>query len=58
MLVHGHWHWCWALVSIGRSWGGLYCPPVIPAKLGWFSEVEVGRWALPELSRTETSPEG
>jgi len=37
---------------------GLYCPPVIPAKLGWFWEVEVGRWALPELSKTETSPEG
>jgi len=37
---------------------GLYCPPVIPAELGWFSEVKVGRWASPELSRTETSPEG
>jgi len=37
-------------------WGGLYCPPVIPAelcqssaKLRWFSEVEVGRWASAEV---------
>jgi len=51
-------------VSCSIMWG-LYCPPVIPAELcqssgkwGWFSEVDVGRWVSPELSRTETSPEG
>jgi len=46
------------LCCISVSSWGLYCPPVIPAKLGWFSEVEVGRWASPKLSRTESSPEG
>ena len=48
-LMHASW--------IHRKEGGLYCPPVSPAKLGWFSEVEVGRWALPKLSRTEKSHE-
>ena len=46
----------------GMRFGGLYCPPVIPAELWWISEVgwpyEISRRARAELGRTEASPEG